>query len=262
MNTQASFTAVKPSATPLADPSIGSHSITPQKSTGLRVVIIEDEEDILHLVEYNLTRNGIEAYGAMTGEAGILLVQEKKPDLVLLDLMLPDISGIEVCTKLRQTPETSQVPIIMVSARGEEADIVLGLERGADDYITKPFSPKVLLARTHAVVRRRSIVEDTKDESIRRGPIFIVPEKNEVYINDSRVRLTYTEFFLLLLLARKPGWVFTRHQIVDQVRGENCAVTDRSVDVQVVGLRRKLGPCGALIETVRGIGYRFREDFE
>lgn len=228
----------------------------------LRVVVIEDEADILQLIEYNLRRDGIECHGSLTGEEGLSLIFKVLPDLILLDLMLPDISGLSICEQLRRDPRTAHTPIIIVSARGEEADVVQGLEKGADDYIAKPFGPKILLARARAVVRRKERTPETQGQVIRRGELSIIPEKNEVYVGNTRVRLTFTEYQLLLLLARKPGWVFTRYQIVDSVRGENCAVTDRAVDVQVVGLRRKLGECGNYIETVRGIGYRFREDIE
>ncbi len=227
-----------------------------------KVVVIEDEQDIRELIEYNLRRRGMEVHGAPTGEEGLSIAAKILPDLVLLDLMLPDIAGLGVCEQLRKNPATARTPIVIISARGEEADIVAGLERGADDYITKPFSPKVLIARANAVLRRRDRAPDPEGQAIVRGKITIIPEKSEVLIGGSKIKLTFTEFQLLLLLSKKPGWVFTRYQIVDHVRGENCAVTDRAVDVQVVGLRRKLGECGTYIETVRGIGYRFREDLE
>ena len=236
--------------------------ITVSGNQKLRVVVIEDEEDIRQLIEYNLRRHGMECEGASHGVEGMSIIRRTRPDLVLLDLMLPDISGLRICEELRKDPTTAEIPIIIISARGEETDVVHGLEGGADDYIAKPFSPKVLIARAQAVVRRRARPEELAEQLLRRGKLTIIPEKNEIFVEETKVRLTFTEYQLLLLLARRPGWVFTRDQIVDKVRGENCAVTDRAVDVQVVGLRRKLGECGNYIETVRGIGYRFREDIE
>ena len=236
--------------------------ITVSGNQKLRVVVIEDEEDIRQLIEYNLRRHGMECEGASHGVEGMSIIRRTRPDLVLLDLMLPDISGLRICEELRKDPTTAEIPIIIISARGEETDVVHGLEGGADDYIAKPFSPKVLIARAQAVVRRRARPEEPAEQLLRRGKLTIIPEKNEIFVEETKVRLTFTEYQLLLLLARRPGWVFTRDQIVDKVRGENCAVTDRAVDVQVVGLRRKLGECGNYIETVRGIGYRFREDIE
>lgn len=225
-----------------------------------RVQIIEDEEDIVELLRYNIRKSGHETFVAMTGEEGIESVRRNKPNLVLLDLMLPGVNGLEVCKVLKSNDDTKNIPIIMVSAKGEENDIVTGLEMGADDYITKPFSPKILLARVEAVLRRGRTSDDVDPAApLEVHGIWIHPGKCEVKINERMVDLSRTEFQVLHLLMRRRGWVFTRSQIVEEVQGPNYPVTDRAVDVQIVGLRKKLGELGELIETVRGVGYRFKE---
>ncbi len=227
-----------------------------------RIQIIEDEEDIVELLRYNLQKNDYDTFVAMSGEEGIEAVHQNQPDLILLDLMLPGVSGLEVCKVLKNNEDTRQTPIIMVSAKGEEKDIVTGLEMGADDYITKPFSPKILIARVEAVLRRGVLeaeVDTNVDASIEARGIWIHPGKCEAKVNDKMVDLSRTEFQVLHLLLRRRGWVFTRSQIVEEVQGPNYPVTDRAVDVQIVGLRKKLGKSGNLIETVRGVGYRFKE---
>lgn len=224
-----------------------------------RVLVVDDEEDILELVRYNLAKEGYKVRCVATGEDALAAARQEVPDLIVLDLMLPGVDGLEVCRILRRDPKTAHVPIIMLTAKGEEADVVAGLELGADDYVTKPFSPRVLLARVKAVLRRRTAREPEENMTLRVGDIVIDPQRHEVLVRGKPVNLTYVEFRLLHYLARRPGWVFTRQQIIDNVRGDNYPVTDRSVDVQVVGLRRKLGSCGHLIETVRGVGYRFKE---
>jgi two-component system phosphate regulon response regulator PhoB len=186
-------------------------------------------------------------------------VRDDQPGLVLLDLMLPNVSGLEVCRTLKRNAETQSIPIIMLTAKGEEADIVAGLEAGADDYVTKPFSPRVLLARVKAVLRRKVENAVEQDDAIVIQSIVIHPGRHEVFVDGKPVDLTLTEYGLLECLARRPGWVLTRYQIIEAVRGDNYPVTDRSVDVHVMSLRRKLGSAGAHIETVRGIGYRFKE---
>ncbi|MBU4186383.1 MAG: response regulator transcription factor, partial [Proteobacteria bacterium] len=184
----------------------------------------------------------------------------EKPDLIVLDLMLPGIDGLEVTKILKSDSKTLHIPIIMLTAKGEEADIVAGLELGADDYITKPFSPRILIARVRAVIRRKDKSKKDNDlETIQIHNILINPRKREILAKNKPIDLTFTEFQILYYLAKRPGWVFTRFQIVDAVRGDDYPVTDRSVDVQIVGLRKKLGLCGKYIETVRGVGYRFRE---
>ena len=223
------------------------------------ILAVDDEEDILELVSYNLTKGGYRVSCVTTGEAALSAARSRPPDLILLDLMLPGVDGLEVCRLLRQDPTTQRVPIIMLTAKGEESDIVSGLELGADDYITKPFSPRVLLARVKAVLRRGSEQEPEDMSALRVHGIEVYPGRHEVLVDGASVDLTHTEFRLLQFLARRPGWVFTRHQIIDAVHGVGYPVTDRSVDVQVVGLRKKLGDSGDLIETVRGVGYRFKD---
>lgn len=224
-----------------------------------KILVIEDEEDIQELLKFNLAKDGYQVLLAGTGEAGLQQAMALLPDLILLDLMLPNIDGLEVCKRLRAHPKASAIPIIMLTAKGEESDVVTGLEIGADDYLVKPFSPKVLVARIRNVLRRHEKAETGSEEPIKIRDLFIHPGRHEVTIKSKPVDLTFTEFRVLQLLAARPGWVFTRQQIVDGVRGEDYAVTERSVDVQIVGLRKKLGAHGALVETVRGVGYRFKD---
>lgn len=223
------------------------------------VLVVDDEGDILELVRYNLVKDGFKVTCVPSGEAALDSVRSSMPDAIVLDLMLPGIDGLEVCRQLKGDPNTKQVPIVMLSAKGEEEDIVSGLELGADDYVTKPFSPKILIARVRAVLRRQTEAPVEDDDLVKVKNLVIDPRRHSVEVDGDKVDLTPTEFKVLHVLASHPGWVFTRYQIVDAVRGENYPVTDRSVDVQIVGLRKKLGPIGELIETVRGVGYRFKE---
>lgn len=225
------------------------------------ILIVEDEEDILALLHYNLMKAGYRVECATDGEEALRILENSTPDLLLLDLLLPGIGGLEICRKIRAAKKTAQLPIIMLSALGEEGDVVKGLDLGADDYVVKPFSMKILLARILSVLRRRD-EQPADDDEILRGQLWIHPGRNLVKVAGEVVELTHTEFRVLLVLASRPGWVFTRYQIVNAVRGEAYAVTDRAVDVQIVGLRKRLGICGAYIETVRGIGYRFCDSFE
>jgi two-component system alkaline phosphatase synthesis response regulator PhoP len=224
-----------------------------------QILVIEDEEDIREVITYNLTKEGYRVTCAISGEDGLKSARNNPPNIIVLDLMLPGIDGLEVCRILKYDSRTQHVPIVMLTAKGEEADIVTGLELGADDYITKPFSPKVLIARLRALLRRITVKSAGETEVLRIHDLVITPGRHEVLVSDKQVTLTQTEFKILLTLARKPGWVFTRYQIVNAARGEDTVVTDRSVDVQIVGLRKKLGSAGKYIETVRGIGYRFVE---
>jgi two-component system phosphate regulon response regulator PhoB len=224
-----------------------------------RILVVDDEEDILELVRYNLTREGYQVNGAASGEAALKKARSEKFDLIVLDLMLPGIDGLEVAKQLKNQTATKSIPIIMLTAKGEEADIVTGLEIGADDYVTKPFSPRVLIARVRTVLRRKTQEPEPEGQIINVHNMEIHPGRRSVSIDGNTVDLTYTEFQVLYVLARRPGWVFTRSQIVDAVRGSDYPVTDRSVDVQIVGLRKKLGDFGSYIETVRGVGYRFKE---
>lgn len=219
---------------------------------------MDDEENILELVKYNLSKEGYEVLCVTTGEEAIKHARSEVPDMVLLDLMLPGVDGLEVCRVLKRDSKTSHIPIVMLTAKSEEADIVAGLELGADDYVTKPFSPRVLLARVKAVLRRKSTAAGRETEPIKVGDMLIDPARYEVTVKGKPIELTAMEFRLLRFLASKPGRVFTRHQIIDSVKGDDYIVTDRSVDVQVVGLRKKLGSLGKYIETVRGVGYRFK----
>ena len=220
---------------------------------------VDDEEDILELMRYNLTREGFLVSTAANGEDALKAVSQKNPDLILLDLMLPGMDGLEICRLLKKDRKTAEIPIVMLTAKGEESDIIAGLELGADDYVTKPFSMKVLIARVRAVLRRRSAAPADKDAVLQIRDIVINPGRHEVLVKGKPVEMTFSELRILHLLAGRPGWVMTREQIVDAVRGEDYAVTDRAVDVQIVGIRKKLGPKADYIETVRGVGYRFRE---
>jgi two-component system phosphate regulon response regulator PhoB len=224
-----------------------------------KILIVEDDEDIQELVNYNLSREGYQTRVVASGEEALTITRNMRPDLILLDLMLPGLDGLEVCRRLKNDAGTGHIPVVMLTAKGEESDIVVGLELGADDYMTKPFSPKILLARLKAVLRRKAKEEKQDNAVLTRGELSIDPGRHEVLTGDERIDLTATEFRVLHFLARKPGWVFTRQQIVDAVKGEDYPVTERSVDVQMVGLRKKLGDYADYIETVRGIGYRFKE---
>jgi two-component system, OmpR family, alkaline phosphatase synthesis response regulator PhoP len=228
------------------------------------VLVVDDERDILELVKYNLDKEGYQVTVVATGEDALAAARTKMPDIVILDLMLPGVDGLEVCRRLKSDAKTGSIPIIMLTAKGSEADVVTGLELGAADYVTKPFSPRVLTARVKAVLRRGSQASD--DESaIHVKELTIRPGRHQVLVKGKPAELTATEFRIILFLAKRPGWVFTRQQIVDAAQGDEVFVndryvTDRSVDVHVVSLRRKLGVCGAYIETVRGVGYRLQDE--
>jgi len=222
------------------------------------ILVVDDEEDIIELVELNLTREGYRVLGCTTGEKALEIARSKLPNLIVLDLMLPGIDGLEVCRRLKSGPKTGRIPIVILTAKGEEADIVMGLELGADDYVTKPFSGKVLAARVRRLLRRAA-QPPGEQEVIKVHDLTIDPGRHEVWAQGSKVDLTRTEFDILRTLAQRPGLVLSRYQIVDAIHGDDYAVTDRAVDVQIVALRRKLGPCGQYIETVRGVGYRFRD---
>jgi two-component system phosphate regulon response regulator PhoB len=228
--------------------------------TGGSVLVVEDEDNIRELVSYNLRKEGYQVVSVASGEEALEILPGKPMDLVLLDLMLPGTDGLQVCRKLKDDPRSKSIPIVMLTAKGEETDIVCGLNLGADDYITKPFSPKVLIARVRAVLRRReSSAAAGPSDAITIHNLVIHPGRHEVLLDGSPVDLTATEFRVLQLLATKPGWVFTRQQILDGVHGDNYAITDRAVDVQIVGLRKKLGSAGRYIQTIRGVGYRFKQ---
>jgi two-component system phosphate regulon response regulator PhoB len=236
------------------------------------VLIVEDEDDIRELVSYHLLKEGYQVTGVASGEEALDVIDRQVPDLILLDVMLPGIDGFTVCRRLRAAPKTADVSVMMLTAKSEEADIVRGLNEGATDYVTKPFSPRVLLARVRAALRRQQSVAtaaaapeleeddfDECDEVITIHELVIHPGRYEVRVDGVPVSLSSTEFRVLYFLAGRPGWVFSRQQILDGVHGDNYAITDRAVDVQIVGLRKKLGDAGKYIETVRGVGYRFKE---
>ncbi|MDZ4786954.1 MAG: response regulator transcription factor [bacterium] len=220
------------------------------------ILVIEDDEDIQELLRYNLGTEGYKVSAVGNGPDGLKRAKELLPDLIILDRMLPGMEGLDVCKNLKNLSETSTIPVIMLTAKGEDSDVVAGLELGADDYLTKPFSPKILIARVRNLLRR---TKQPASDIISRDSISINLKKYEVRIQNDLVKLTSTEFKILHLLVNRPGWVFSRDQIVDSVHGDNYAVTDRSVDVQITGLRKKLGVASDLIETIRGVGYRFRE---
>ncbi len=224
-----------------------------------KILIVEDEEEIRELINYNLIKSGFDTIQSDSGEEGLKKFVKYSPDLILLDLMLPGMDGLEFLRAIKNNAKNSPCQIIIVTAKGEEEDIVKGLELGADDYITKPFSPKILISRIRTVLRRKSKQTPDANDILKISDIVIHPGRHEVTINTTPIDLTFTEFKILHFLASRPGWVFTRYQIVDAIRGEEYPVTDRAVDVQIVGLRKKMGTYGELIETVRGIGYRFKE---
>ena len=227
-----------------------------------RVLVVDDEPDILELIAYNLRKEGYTVDAVPSGEQALRSIHTDPPDAVILDLLLPGLDGIEVCRRIKQDKRFKQIPILMLTARTEDSDIVTGLEVGADDYITKPFSPKVLLARLRASLRRSS-ADDAPRETAPRlqlHGITIDTARHEVRCGENAVPVSATEFAILEFLARSPGWVFSRTRIIDAIRGADYPVTERSVDVQILGLRRKLGEYGACIETVRGVGYRMREE--
>ncbi|NNM67464.1 MAG: response regulator [Spirochaetales bacterium] len=225
-----------------------------------KILVVEDNPDILELVAYNLETEGYDVLRAMTGENGLAKVSSQKPDLLILDVMLPGINGLDVCRKLKQNEATRNMPILLLTAKSEDADIISGLEIGADDYITKPFSPKVLIARVRLALRRVSEEPSSaaNENILQIHDIVLDTVRYGVTVEGSPVNMSATEFAILKHLMSNPGWVFSRNQIIDAVRGGNYPVTERSVDVQILGLRKKLGSQGVHVETVRGVGYRFR----
>ena len=225
-----------------------------------KIVIIEDEPDILEVLSYNLKREGFEVFTAINGTLGLSVIEKELPDLVLLDLMLPGMDGIEICSTIKKNPVTQKILIIMVTAKGEESDIVLGLGVGADDYISKPFSPKELVARAKAVLRRGTLIENTsQSDKVEVGHLVIDSSKFEVIIKGREVRLTATEFRLLHYLASNPGRLFSREQLLSRAMGDDVVVVDRNIDVHIRGIRKKMEIEPPLIETIRGVGYRLRD---
>jgi two-component system phosphate regulon response regulator PhoB len=226
------------------------------------ILIVEDEAEIAELIRHHVDREGFRGSVVHSGRLALESIRRRAPDLVILDLMLPDLDGLEVCRRLRYEPQTRNLPILILSARGEEADIVAGIELGADDYVTKPFSPRVLTARIRNLLRRREVKE--LDGSIRqlrpgKGGLVIDLDRHTVEVQGRAVELTPTEFGILECLAGRPGFVRTRDQVIASVHGESTVLSQRAVDVHIAALRKKLGDYGSMIETVRGIGYRLRD---
>jgi two-component system phosphate regulon response regulator PhoB len=226
------------------------------------ILVVEDDPDIRELLAYSLGKEGYIILQAASGEAAARIMEDVLPDLLLLDVMLPGMDGLELLRRLKSDQRIKAVPVILASAKGEESDVVAGLELGAEDYVTKPFSPRVLLARVRTVLRRHTQPDTSQpvDETIRVGALSLDAARHETRMDGKKLELSATEFSVLEVLARSPGRVFTRSQIIDAVRGHDYPVTDRSVDVQILAIRKKLGSAGELVETVRGVGYRFREE--
>ena len=227
------------------------------------ILVIEDDADIQQLVSYNLIKAGMHVTCADAGEEALAILDREQVDGIILDLMLPGLDGLGICRWIRGQEGTRDVPVIILTAKSEDDDVVAGLDTGADDYVTKPFSPKILVARLQAVMRRKQDAVASEPEGddgeIVLHELTIHPGRHEVHLKGRPVPLTGTEFTILHLLAARPGWVFTRQQIIDRVRGYDYLITPRAVDVQIFGLRKKLGKAGQLIETVRGLGYRMKE---
>lgn len=223
------------------------------------ILVVDDEADIAELVRVNLERNEYRTHVVHTGEEALESAESMRPSLIVLDLMLPGLNGLEVCKRLKAADATAAIPVVMLTAKTEDSEIVTGFEAGADDYVTKPFSPRVLVARVKTLLKReRSYSEQRESERISIHGIEIDISRHEVFLEGEQVHLSATEFAILEFLARNSGWVFSRNQIIDAVKGKEYPVTERSVDVQILGLRKKLGTKGDLIETVRGVGYRLQ----
>lgn len=223
-----------------------------------KILVVDDEKDIIELIRYNLEKEGLKVITATSGEEAIRRASNENPQLIVLDLMLPGIDGLEVCRILKRETKTSSIPVVMLTVKSDETDIVVGLELGADDYITKPFSPRILAARVKAILRRKEPKEE-KAEIIKIGPLTINLAKYQVSLKNKPLSLTSTEFKILAFLAQNKGKVFTRDQLLDKAWKEESFVVDRTVDVHIRRLRQKLGPASYLIETIRGVGYKFKD---
>jgi len=224
-----------------------------------RILIVEDEPDIQELVRFNLTQAGFDVEVAADGDTALAMLRERRPDLLVLDLMLPDRSGTEICREIRNTPELATLPIVMLTARTEEVDRVVGFELGADDYVTKPFSPRELVLRVRAVLRRGAPPPSVEGKVYEKDGLQLDLERHRCRVDASEILLTAKEFALLASLMSRPGRVMTREQLIDEVWGEEITVTVRTIDTHLKRLREKLGRAGDLIDTVRGVGYRFAE---
>lgn len=228
-----------------------------------RILVVDDEKDLVDLISYNLKRNGFDALIARDGNEALAIATREKPDLVLLDLMLPGIDGTEVARRLKNNADTATIPIIMLTAKSEETDVVVGLTLGADDYVTKPFSMKILMARMNSVLRRGDPDALTPEGAIlKAGPLTIDTSKHEVSVEGQPIKLTLTEFRLIVALVNARGRVMTRDTLMDKAMGEGVFVTDRAIDVHVTAIRKKLGEAAYLVHTVRGVGYRLQESGE
>ena len=228
-----------------------------------KILVVDDEKDIVDLVAYNLGRNGYEPLMAYNGNQALDIAHKSSPDLIILDLMLPGLDGMEVARRLKAEAQTANIPIVMLTAKGEETDVVVGLTIGADDYVTKPFSMKVLLARVASVLRRAEAGQAVGEGGVlKAGPLTIDTLKHEVCVDDGQVKLTLTEFKLLSALVTARGRVLTRDQLMDKAMGTDVFVTDRAIDVHITAIRKKLGSASWLVHTVRGVGYRLRESPE
>ena len=224
----------------------------------IRILVVDDEEDILELLRYNISKEGFDVIVASNGTEGLTLALNEEPDLIILDLMMPDIDGLDVCRELKSSSPTAEIPVIMLTAKVAESDIVAGFDHGADDYVSKPFSPKVLLARIRAVLRRReSFSEQGQNPVVERRGLVLSPVTREVQYKGEKIELTFSEFEILSLLISNPGRAFSRKEIMAAARGDDYLSTERAMDVQIVNLRKKLGEAGQYIKTVRGVGYKF-----
>ncbi len=231
-------------------------------STIKRIVVVEDEADLSELLSYNLRRAGYEVEACRDGNSGLRRILDIVPDLVILDVMLPHLNGLQIARQMRTNPKTAQTPILMLTAKVEEVDQIAGLQVGADDYVTKPFSMKVLLARVEAMLRRAKTSRMEADDALEVSGIRIDLSTHEVTVRGEAIKLTLTEFRLLVAIVRGKGKVLSRADLMYTAMGPDVLVTTRTIDVHVAAIRKKLGTCGAKIRTVRGVGYLFDEAAE
>lgn len=222
-------------------------------SNAARILVVEDEKDVKDLMLLHLKREGFKATGVENGEEARRLLEENEYDLAVLDWMLPGVSGLEICKWL-----AGKLPVLMVTARADTPDIVLGLEMGADDYVTKPFEISVFLARVRALLRRANLPQDANEDELAAAGLRLDAERHKAFCGEEELKLTLSEFKLLKALLEHKGRVLSRDKLIENVQGEGIAVTDRTVDTHVFGLRKKLGSCAEAVETIRGVGYRIK----
>ena len=227
-----------------------------------RILLVDDEIDIIDILKFHLEKEGYDIITAQKGKEAVERAERFVPDLIVLDLMMPELDGISACRKIKADPITKHIPVIMLTAKSEETDIILGLEFGADDYITKPFSARVVVAKVRALLRRTATTDQLDEEVVSIGPLFMNKANRNANLDELPIVLTYSEFEVLWLLSKHPGRVYSRTQIVNAIKGEDYPVTERSIDVQIVGIRKKMGDFARYIETVRGVGYRFAHDIK